>query len=227
MREAALGAWLWSEGQRLTKAKVLGGKRVAHFTRPRIEGMALKAKLHPDRVDLLPKMLLGIAEDVLRHVVRQQVVRFIVDGDTRHGKAPRPAGHGAARGVISVQRRTDAGARYVHASKGARGTPSPRQAADSRRSQERTRDHHTARVHPLAVLRQDGRAPQPQHLRHLREHSSHAAAHCGHHARLLACIGAMPLRQDIDHHLGIGVPIIRVLPRHGGRIIARPLGCGL
>jgi hypothetical protein len=54
----------------MTKAKVLGKKRVAHFTRPRIEGMALNANLHPNRTDLLPKMLLGIADDLLGHVVR-------------------------------------------------------------------------------------------------------------------------------------------------------------
>ena len=39
-----------------------------------------------------------------------------------------------------------------------------------------------------------------------------------------ACIGAMPLRQGVDDHLGIGVPIIRVLQRHGGRIIAASPG---
>ena len=39
-----------------------------------------------------------------------------------------------------------------------------------------------------------------------------------------SCIGAMPLRQGVDDHLGIGVPIIRVLQRHGGRIIAASPG---
>ena len=39
-----------------------------------------------------------------------------------------------------------------------------------------------------------------------------------------SCIGAMPLRQGVDDHLGIGVPIIRVLQRHGGRIVAASPG---
>src|SRR5712692_4299373 len=43
------------------QAKVLGRKGVADLMRPGVEGMALNARLHPDRVDLLPKMLLGIA----------------------------------------------------------------------------------------------------------------------------------------------------------------------
>ena len=90
MREAALGCLALERWAASDQSQSPGGKRVAHFTRPRIEGMAIKARLHPDRVDLLPKMLLGIAEDVLHDVVRQQVVRFIVDGNTRHGKAPRP-----------------------------------------------------------------------------------------------------------------------------------------
>jgi hypothetical protein len=50
--------------------------------------MAFNARLHPDRADLLTKMLLGIADDVVHHVVRQRIVRFIMDGDTRHGDAP-------------------------------------------------------------------------------------------------------------------------------------------
>src|SRR5262249_23845663 len=80
----------------MTQSKVLGGKSVAHLTCPRIQGMAFNARLHPDRAVLLPKMLLGIADDLLHHVVRQQVVRFVMDGDTRHGNAPLPSGHGAA-----------------------------------------------------------------------------------------------------------------------------------
>jgi len=83
----------------MIKAKVLGGKRVPHFTRPRIEGMAFNARLHPDRADLLPKMLLGIADDLLGHGVRQRVVRLIVDGDARHGDAPRKG--------VSDERRDD------------------------------------------------------------------------------------------------------------------------
>jgi hypothetical protein len=56
--------------------------------RPGVKGMALKPRLHPNRTDLFPKMLLGITDDLLRHVVRQRIVRFIVDGDTRHRDAP-------------------------------------------------------------------------------------------------------------------------------------------
>src|SRR6266571_54783 len=74
----------------MTKAKVLGRKRITYLMRPGVEGMALNTILHPNRTDLFPKMLLGIAEDVLHHVVRQQVVRFIVDGDARHRDAPLP-----------------------------------------------------------------------------------------------------------------------------------------
>src|SRR5215510_3008149 len=64
--------------------------------RPGVKGMAFNASLHPNRTHLLPKMLLGIADDLLRHVVRQRVVRLILDGDTRHGNTPLPSGHGAA-----------------------------------------------------------------------------------------------------------------------------------
>jgi hypothetical protein len=53
----------------MPQAKVLGGKRVAHFMRPRIEGMACNARLHPDRPDLLPKMLVRIADDLLGDVL--------------------------------------------------------------------------------------------------------------------------------------------------------------
>jgi hypothetical protein len=31
---------------------------------------------------------LGIADDLLGHVVRQRVVRFILDGDARHSDTP-------------------------------------------------------------------------------------------------------------------------------------------
>jgi hypothetical protein len=54
----------------MPQAKVLGGKRVAHFTRPRIQGMALNARLDPDRADLLPKMLVRIAYDLLCDIIR-------------------------------------------------------------------------------------------------------------------------------------------------------------
>jgi len=72
----------------MTQSKVLGGKSVAHFTCPRIQGMAFNARLHPNRPNLLPKMLLRIADDLLRHVVSQPIVRFILDGDARHRDAP-------------------------------------------------------------------------------------------------------------------------------------------
>jgi hypothetical protein len=80
----------------MTQAKVLGEKGVPYLMCPRIQGMALQTSLHPNRTDLLPKMLLGIADNVLRHVVRQRVVRVILDGNTRHGNAPLALGHGAA-----------------------------------------------------------------------------------------------------------------------------------
>src|SRR5262249_29882584 len=57
-------------GQEMTQAKVLGGKRVPYLTRPRIQGMARNTRLHPNRTDLLPKMLLGIADDLLGDVLR-------------------------------------------------------------------------------------------------------------------------------------------------------------
>jgi hypothetical protein len=50
--------------------------------------MARKTSLHPNRTDLLSEMLLGIADDVLHYVVRQRIVRFITDGDTRHRDVP-------------------------------------------------------------------------------------------------------------------------------------------
>src|SRR5262249_47241773 len=80
----------------MTQAKILPEKGVPDFPRPRIQGMALQTSLHPNRTDLLPKMLLGIADNLLGYVVCQRVVRLIMDGDTRHGNAPLPAGHGAA-----------------------------------------------------------------------------------------------------------------------------------
>src|SRR6516162_267579 len=58
--------------------------------------MALNARLHPDGADLLPKMLLGIAQDVLHHVVRQRIVCFIMDGDARHRDTPLPSWQVAA-----------------------------------------------------------------------------------------------------------------------------------
>jgi len=54
----------------MTQAKVLGGKRVAHFMRPRIEGMPRNARLHPNRTHLLSKMLVRITYDLLCYVIR-------------------------------------------------------------------------------------------------------------------------------------------------------------
>ena len=83
----------------MTKAKVLGRKRVAHLMRPGVEGMAFKARLYPDRTDLLPKMLLGIADDVRSHFVSQGVVRLIVDRNVHQSRCSFTlmyAGSGAA-----------------------------------------------------------------------------------------------------------------------------------
>ena len=54
--------------------------------RPRVERMAFKARLYPDRADLLPKMLLGIADDVRNHFVSQGIFRLIVDGNVRQSR---------------------------------------------------------------------------------------------------------------------------------------------
>ena len=64
-----------------------GGKRIPHFMRPRIPRMALQTRLHPNRANRVPKMLLGIAEDVLGHGLRQRIVRFIMDRNVSHGDA--------------------------------------------------------------------------------------------------------------------------------------------
>src|SRR6266853_2737044 len=72
------------------KAKILGRKGVTHLMRPHIEGMAFNARLHPNRTDLLPKMLMGVADDLLGHCLSQRVVRFILDRDARHHEAPLP-----------------------------------------------------------------------------------------------------------------------------------------
>src|SRR5262249_16297954 len=86
------------------------------------------------------------------------------------------------RGVVSVQRRTYAGSPYSHAracSQGARGTPSPRQAEDRRRSQGLIINHQTALFHPLDFLWEDGRELPPKHLRQLRHSYAHSAAQFG------------------------------------------------
>jgi hypothetical protein len=48
--------------------------------RPRIEGMARNAILHPDGADLSHEILVDITDDVLTYVGRQGVVRPIVKG---------------------------------------------------------------------------------------------------------------------------------------------------
>jgi hypothetical protein len=58
--------------------------------------MTLQARLHPNGANHVPKMLLGIAEDFLRHGVSQGIVRVIMDRNVSHSDAPL-LGH-AARG---------------------------------------------------------------------------------------------------------------------------------
>jgi len=53
----------------MTQAKVLRKKRIPYFPRPRIQGMARNARLHPNRPHLLPKMLMRIADDLLGDVI--------------------------------------------------------------------------------------------------------------------------------------------------------------
>jgi len=60
--------------------------------RPCIQRMALQARLHPNRENRFPKMLLGIAEDFLRHCLSQRIVRFIMDRNVSHGDAPQSYG---------------------------------------------------------------------------------------------------------------------------------------
>ena len=72
------------------QAEVRWGKSVTHLMRPRVEGMALDAILHPDRADLFPKMLLGIPGNLLRHFISQGVFSLIVHGDASHRDAPLP-----------------------------------------------------------------------------------------------------------------------------------------
>src|SRR5215471_9397657 len=50
--------------------------------------MALQTRLHSNRANHVPKMLLGIAEDVLRHCLSQGIVRVIMDRNVSHGDAP-------------------------------------------------------------------------------------------------------------------------------------------
>src|SRR5262249_34840826 len=51
----------------IDQAEVIWGKSVTHFTGARVEGMALNTILHPNRAHDLPKILLGIASNLLRH----------------------------------------------------------------------------------------------------------------------------------------------------------------
>src|SRR5262249_25092153 len=70
----------------MTKAKVLGRKRVPYFMCTGIQGMALNTRLHPDRTDLFPKIFLGIADDLRSHFVSQGVVGLIVDRNVRQSR---------------------------------------------------------------------------------------------------------------------------------------------
>src|SRR5438093_10866803 len=76
--------------------------------------MALKPRLYPNRANLLPKMLLGIADDCLRHCLIQGIVRFIVDRNVSHGDAPQSCGMveavRLARGASPLHGARDAGA---------------------------------------------------------------------------------------------------------------------
>src|SRR5439155_4400601 len=74
-----------SAGEERTGVRTLA---VPHLTRARVEDMALQALLYPDRADHVPKMLLGIVENVLTHGVRQGVGRLIFDRDAHHCAAP-------------------------------------------------------------------------------------------------------------------------------------------
>src|SRR5262249_32616463 len=68
----------------IDQAEVIWGKSVTYLTGARVEGMALNAILHPDRAHGLPKILLGIASNLLRHFFRQGVFRLVQDSDARH-----------------------------------------------------------------------------------------------------------------------------------------------
>src|SRR5215471_660045 len=74
----------------IEKTKISGGKGITHLTRPRVEGMARHAILHLDGADLSPEILVDITDDVLTHVVRQEVVRLIMDRHTCHRDTPFP-----------------------------------------------------------------------------------------------------------------------------------------
>src|SRR5262245_9432399 len=90
----------------MTQAKILWEKGVPYLPRPRIQGMALQTSLHPNRTDLLPKMLLRIADNLLGYVVCQRVVRLIMNGDARHAILLFHQDRVQQRGVVRVQRRT-------------------------------------------------------------------------------------------------------------------------
>src|SRR4030095_13886112 len=53
----------------IDQAKVVWGESVTHLTCARVEGVAFNAILHANGADILSEMLLGIAYDLLRHVV--------------------------------------------------------------------------------------------------------------------------------------------------------------
>src|SRR5262245_38771338 len=51
----------------IDQTEIIWGKSVTHLTGARVEGVALNTILHPNRAHGLPKMLLGIASDLLSH----------------------------------------------------------------------------------------------------------------------------------------------------------------
>src|SRR5262245_10275741 len=75
---------LWECRGCIDQAEIIGGESVPYLTSARIEGMALNAILHPNRAHCLPKVLLGIASNLLRHFVRQGVVSLVLDSDASH-----------------------------------------------------------------------------------------------------------------------------------------------
>src|SRR5215813_3268995 len=68
----------------IDQAEVIWGKSVTHLTSARVKGMAFNAVLHPNRTHGLPKILLGIASNLLSHFFRQGVFSLVLNSDARH-----------------------------------------------------------------------------------------------------------------------------------------------
>ena len=202
--------------------------------------MALQARLYPDRVNLLPNAL-GHRGGCTASCRASTDSPFHCGGNTRHGKTPRPAGDGAAAWCCPLQRRTDAGTPSVHASKGARrapardrlrrpavpgtyGRPTPR-ACSRWISCGRTDAPAAPSTCVTSAPARLGSRPLPSPPPYTPPLSTpqRRRTPASMRACVGACIGAMPLRQGVDDHLGIGVPIIRVL-RGRGRIMAASPG---